>query len=93
MRISDKDIICRANLLYGGVKEYHAVIVKTDFFPGTGDYEDPVEIREDRDIECYWVNFEDMTEPGNYSSGRLFESLDMARTYLEQTQGFIGWQE
>ena len=52
MRISDKDIICRANLLYGGVKEYHAVIVKTDFFPGTGDYEDPVEIREDRDIEC-----------------------------------------
>ena len=42
--MNDKEIICCAQLLYGGIKEYHAVVIKSDIFPGSGDYEDPVDV-------------------------------------------------
>ena len=91
MRMNDKEIICCARLLYDGVKEYHAVIIQSDFFPGSGDYEDPVEIREDKETTCYWVWFEDLINSENYNSGRPFDSLEQARQYLESVEGFICW--
>ena len=42
MIMNDNEIICCARLLYDRVKEYHAVIIQSDFSPGSGDYEDPV---------------------------------------------------
>ena len=60
MRMNDKEIICFAQLLYGGIKEYHAVVIKSDIFPGSGDYEDPVDVQEDKEITCYQVLFEDL---------------------------------
>ena len=32
------------------------------------DYEDPVEVQEDKEIICYQVLFEDLVNPENYNS-------------------------
>lgn len=91
MIMNDNEIICCAQLLYGGIKEYHAVIIQSDIFPGTGDYEDPVEVQEDKEITCYQVLFEDLVNPENYNSGRTFLQLEEARQYIESVEGFICW--
>lgn len=91
MRMTDKEIICCAQLLYDGAIEYHAVIIQSDFFPGSGDYEDPVEISEDQETKCYWVWFEDIVNPENYNSGIPFLLLEEARHYIESVEGFVCW--
>ena len=91
MRMNDKEIICFAQLLYGGIKEYHAVVIKSDIFPGSGDYEDPVDVQEDKEITCYQVLFEDLVNSENYNSGRTFLLLEEARQYIESVEGFVCW--
>ena len=63
MIIDYTSIIGKAKLLYSEVKTYHAVIIKRDFFPGTGDYEDPDIVQNDRICECYLVLYEDLVKP------------------------------
>ena len=94
MIIDYTSIIGKAKLLYSEVKTYHAVIIKRDFFPGTGDYEDPDIVQNDRICECYLVLYEDLVKPDNLdasnvevSNNTLFHDpltalLDIARTYV-----------
>lgn len=77
---------------YNAIKEYRIFVCQSDIFPGTGDYEDDEEIREDREILCYCVWFEDLLTKGKISSGGgYFLSLTEAIEYSEQTPGFKHW--
>ena len=69
---------------YGNTKEYFVKIVKWDILYGTGDYEDPEDIGDDRDIECYYVLYEDLVQKGVYNAGGGgFLSLEEAISSVE----------
>ena len=55
--------------LYDNKIEYEVRIIKWHTRYGTGDYEDPVEIREDQLMECYYVWFEDLINKGIFNAG------------------------
>jgi hypothetical protein len=65
---------------------------------GTGDYEDPQEIREDREVECYYVWYESPGPPGpvgpfNSGSG-AYATLAEAEAYVvKATHGTVRWLE
>ena len=59
--------------------------------PVTGDYEDTVEIQNDRITKCYMVLFEDLANPDNYNSGIYKMTLADAKETIEQTLGFRKW--
>ena len=88
MIIDYTSIIGKAKLLYSEVKTYHAVIIKRDFFPGTGDYEDPDIVQNDRICECYLVLYEDLVKPDNFVLGSYHLTFEEAKTSIEHTAGF-----
>ncbi|OJV62808.1 MAG: hypothetical protein BGO41_09320 [Clostridiales bacterium 38-18] len=51
---------------YDNAKLCNLRIVKENTIYGTGDYEDPPEIREDIELECYYVEYESMVEKNRY---------------------------
>ncbi len=51
------------NLIYDGVKKYHADIFEHDVLYGSGDYEDPPEIANDREVTCYYIWYQDLIDP------------------------------
>ena len=80
----DMEIIKRGKCFYDNIVEYEVRIVKGHIFYGSGDYEDPPEIRDDQDIECYYVWCEDLTLKGNFNIGAGgFLSLDEAVKSVE----------
>ena len=93
MMIDYANVIGKAELLYSGERTYNAVIIKKDFIPGTGDYEDPDEIQNDKICECYLVLYEDLINTDNYISGAYHLTLEEAKTSIEQTVGFQKWIE
>jgi len=60
MEIQNAEAVMRGKCIYNNTIEYEVKIVKWSILYGTGDYEDPAEIRDDRDIECYYVLYEDL---------------------------------
>lgn len=60
-------------------------IIKWHTLYGSGDYEDPPEIQDDREIECYYVEYESMTENGKYGGGRGFLTLSEAMEDAEKS--------
>ena len=70
--------------LYDNDSEYEVRIIKWHTRYGTGDYEDPIEIREDQIIECYYVWFENMIDKGIFNaSGGSYLTLDEAIKSVE----------
>ena len=84
-------IIRTGNCVYGD-RQYRVFICHSDFYPGTGDYEDDFEIREDREISCFAVWFESITEKDVLSAGGgYYLSLDEAVNVVENSPGFVNW--
>ena len=84
--------VVKVGLCEYGNKEYRAFVCRSDIFPGTGDYEDEEKIREDRDISCFCVWFEDYAEPGSIcAGGEYFLLLSEAIEYTEKSPGFKEW--
>lgn len=92
-----KDIsktIVKTGICKYGVKEYRVFICESNIFPGTGDYEDDVEIKEDRLINCYGVWFENMVSVGEISAGGgYYENFEDAIHSVENSLGFYKWIE
>ena len=86
-----ENAICIAEMVYDDTARFKAVVVECDFIPGSGDYEDPVEVREDRYGEYYCVAFEDMTTPCKFISRRYYESLKEAKGSLGSLENFVRW--
>ena len=62
------EIVMEGTWIYGGIRTCNLRIVKWDVIYGSGDYEDSPEIRDDKEIECYYVEFESMTERNDFRS-------------------------
>ncbi|MBP3414891.1 MAG: hypothetical protein J6L81_06825 [Clostridia bacterium] len=86
------DTIIKTAMFNYGLKEYRAYICTSNIFPGTGDYEDDTEIRDDRIMDCYCVWFEDILNNGYINSGAgYYEVLSSAIESIEKSPGFIRW--
>ncbi len=95
--LDDAEVVKRGIALYDGTVPYNVKIVKSSVLYGSGDYEDPEEIREDREVECYYIWYESPGPPSR--TGRPFRSgggasltLAEAMKHVEKaTYGTVRW--
>lgn len=91
--LSKCKIMKRGILLYDHILEYSVIIVESDILYGTGDFDDPPEIAEDRECLCYYVWCDSPSRRNEYCSG-LFEaymSVEEAMTAIEKKPYFSHW--
>lgn len=69
MKIDKDKIVKTGEWLYDGVIPCQIIITREDMFPGTGDYEDPPKISEDKDIPCFQIHYEGPSRRGESNSG------------------------
>ena len=76
---------------YGADATYKIEIVKTNIIPGTGDDEDPEEIRNDEFGEFFKVLFISPDETVSKAEAGYYSSLDEAKKHLEALYKGIVW--
>ena len=86
------EVVAEGTWLYDGCVPCYLRIIKWDILYGSGDYYDSPEIRDDKEIECFYILFEDMLEKGRYSRGGGFLTLAEAMDDAEKaTFQKINW--
>jgi len=86
-----EQVVKRGTFLYGGTWRCAVEIVQTDFRAGTGDYEDPEEIREDARGVFYDIRYAS-AGPRPFSSGVIgLESLEAAVAHVESLMADVQW--
>ena len=91
--IPDDDVVKQGSWLYGDTVRRAVRIVRQEVWYGTGDHEDPPDVREDREVECFAVLFETAlgAEP-SYVGGGQFESVDAAVRHVEEVLALpVAW--
>jgi hypothetical protein len=85
-------IVKRGTFLYGGTFRCAVEILQTDFRPGTGDYEDPEDIREDAHGVFFDIRYAS-AGPRQFSSGVIgFDSLQVAVAHVEKAVADVRWE-
>lgn len=90
------DTIVKAGVwLYDGTIPAGVRIVRRDTFYGTGDHEDPPEIRDDQDVTTFAVWFDPAPQAGIFNAGGgQYRSLVEAIAAVEQAVGAtLTWQD
>lgn len=88
----DAPVIRRGIWLYDGVVRCEVRIIRQSTFYGSGDYEDPPGIADDRECECFGLLFETTTgESPRFVGGGQFETLEGAIRRAEEL--FVGGVE
>ena len=79
--------------MYDNAVRCRVLIVRRDVMYGTTDYEDPPELREDRDIECFEVLFETTTgeSPAFCGGGQYFSLEDAIRHAEAAISAAVEW--
>ena len=79
-------ILREGSWLYDGSVRMRVRLRRSPFTPGTGDYEDPPEIANDRPAPCFFFDFEAPGSQGLYnSSSPRFASPEAAIAYARKT--------
>lgn len=82
--------------MYAGSVPIAVRLFRSDMLWGTGDYEDPPEWRDDRQVECYYLEFEMLGEQ-RWGSRSSFMSIEGVEEYGRQELGgtvtWIGFNE
>jgi hypothetical protein len=88
---SKEHIVKRGTFLYGGRWRCAVEIVQTDFRPGSGDYEDPEEVREDAAGVFFNIRYAS-AGPYPFESGVVgLDSLEAAVAHVESAVADIRW--
>jgi hypothetical protein len=80
-------IVKRGHWLYDDAVTCEVRIVSHHVLYGTGDHEDPPEIREDREVECYYLLFHTPAGKPEWGGGGGFLSLEQAVLVAESQLG------
>lgn len=87
----NESYVKEGTFLYDGQVECRVKIVLSPVHYGTGDYEDPPEVRNDIDRDTYYVWYESTTERERFnSSGGGHPSLAAAMQAVESAPGIGG---
>ena len=86
------DTIMKTGLCRYGSRQYRLFLCTSIFIPGTGDYEGPTEIANDREVRGYCIYFENMINKGNICAGsEYYEHFSDAIRAAEESPGFERW--
>jgi len=87
------EIVREGQWLYAGTVKTRVRIRRSQVWYGTGDYEDPPEEADDRDVECYYIEWE-AAGGGSWGGGGAFETLVEAEEHVATASGnTIVWAE
>ena len=89
---SDENIVKSGSFFYGGERRCSVKIVRTNFRPGTGDYEDPPEISEDAECVFFGVWYESAGDRKFSAGGGWFESVAAAMKSVEASAADVQWE-
>lgn len=86
-------IVKQGILLYDHVLEYSVIIIESDILYGTGDFDDPPEIAEDRECLCYYIWCDSPHGRNEYCSGpfEAYMSVEEAMAAIEKEPYFSHW--
>ena len=86
MRIDETRVVADGEWLYDSIMPCRVVILSESIFPGSGDYEDPSEIAEDRDVPCFSVWYQNLTYRKDFNAGGgCYMTLEEAIEGVEET--------
>ena len=78
--------------LYNGTTRCRIVITREDFFPGTGDCEDPPTDRDDNHAPCVKIWFDNPAQKNDFYASRYAHSVEEALSDLSRLiSGMIEW--
>lgn len=91
----DGQVLKQGTWLYAGEVVCDIRIVKHDWRYGTGDYEDPPEVREDQQGEFYYLEFGSAVKRGEYPSrgGCHYSLSEAVREADAATHGTVRWND
>ena len=92
MKIQSK-IIKIGKAKYDNTTPYKVEISETNFKPGSGDYEDPPEVRNDQFGRFYEIVFYSPPDYKFTSGGGWYDSLQEAIRVAESKTGGIIWED
>jgi hypothetical protein len=85
-------VVREGRWLYAGSVEVAVRIRESDTRFGSGDYEDPPEVREDRSERCYYLDWDGAGTDRPSALSGPFETLDRAEAFaMEQSNGTLTW--
>lgn len=85
-------VIVKTGMCVYGDRQYRVFICQSNIYPGTGDYEDAFDMREDREISCFSIWFDSIVTKDELSAnGGYYLSLGEAIDAIEKSPGFINW--
>jgi hypothetical protein len=79
--------------LYGGSVNAHVFIEEVDFRPGSGDYEDSEEDREDKAGRFFRIDYTSAGSSEVCASGGYCSSLEEAIRSVEKSCSNVQWDE
>jgi hypothetical protein len=85
-------VVREGRWLYAGSVALAVRIRESDTRFGSGDYEDPPDVREDRSERCYYVDWDGAGTGRSSSVTGPFDALDGAEAFaMEQANGTLTW--
>lgn len=93
MKIKDiQPTVVKVGLCEYDDREYRVFICQSNTFPGTGDYEDDLEIREDKECLCFGLWYESIVKKDDIcAGGGHYIHLNEAIEAAENKVGFKKW--
>lgn len=90
---TDEEFVAVGKWLYDGTTEYVVQIVQRNKAYGSGDYQDPIEVREDREGTFYYLKFFSPARPERHSSeSGAYDSIELAKEGAKKTCSGIVWE-
>ena len=90
---TDEELVAVGRWLYDGTAESVVHIVKRNWAFGSGDYEDPPDVREDREGTFYYLKFFNPARPERHSSeSGAYDSIRLAKEAAKKTCLGIVWE-
>ncbi|MFA7209026.1 MAG: hypothetical protein WC120_01950 [Parcubacteria group bacterium] len=87
------------NLIKEGTFPYDEKVIcnirlyEIDFLPGSADYEDPPEIRDDKYGKFYLLEFTGVGTPNIFNNARCYENLDQVESDIANNFKHLKWKE
>ncbi len=88
---TEKPIVKSGTFLYAGLRVCKVRILQTDFCPGSGDYEDPPEVQNDKHGTFFEIQYTAPREQRFAAGGGCFGTLAEAVAQVERKVAGVQW--
>ena len=85
-------ILRRGTWCYAETVRLEVRIIRQDHWWGSGDYEDPPEVRDDREVECFRVIYE-IADKSGFTGGGQHLTLEEAMSEVQEVGRSLRWDQ